>query len=1179
MTPRPIVSVVVPILLFLINTVGTGQVQKDPSRHRLLWRITGPGMPGTSYLFGTMHVRDERAFAFGDSVLPALRRCEAFAMEVDMDSVMYARLDRPEEYLTDNTGSESALRREKRIEKALKTLTIGRRPMPLHKNDYPMDLDLYLNQMARIERKSCHGLEGIVGSGDSVLQDSIGIDDDSLRSSWSYRDVEEAQRRCLALYEQGDIDGLYIHTTLISSDRHIETIVTRRNETMMLRILPLIRTKSTFIAVGAAHLPGERGLIDLLRHHGYNVEPVSQTFRDPLPSRNLSMQYESHAFMTVDSVLSFSTPMPMRLASPEVRDAALLGLPLNGDLYVGVDAAKGEEVRVLHLTGMMRQADAREVDLMEDIIASISNDVDTITAVENRVISGKSVNIISAIRQNSHTTYFLVTTQSTVSTITLSWQDKESRLRQYVEESLFIGESRNIEERWETYVNDTLGLSVEMPAASVERIFLSQGSIRTARLRMYMEGSGSNGLELHILDAEPGMMWMSDNFLQNMELMAEDLGLQVVEVTYGEVQGYPSRRVLFGKDGIGRYEMLLIIRDDREYYLKGGWTTEQGRISVRRFLSSFRIIPYYRTALWQSVSCMDSTITASLPLFAPNPNSEEYEAVGKVIGTNFQDTVTSVTWFVGRVILPIYQTFDGSRSAAMDTIRSRAGIADSSIVFDTTIVIDGTHIRESHWWIGARLGMHVQRMFFCGDELYVLSSDMTTPTYSDRSSWSVPFSTMRCKCPDGTGDRFRSKAAMLFDDIESDDTAKQSEASSYLWRATMNPSDYDIYATRYVSWVRDTAVRYQLMRGTLRLALFSSDAVRTRRFLLNVADTTSDERARGTFYRDVVLYRDTSSIRMFDSLLSSGQVPDSTWRDLSLFFILSDSVAADKFVKAVLPYCQKPIIRDLYLQAKLIQYRSKYAIPNKDYGARDSILSITDAILEEMKRMNGTDDDRNRVIWNSLYQCLSIFDYFERDDRIVERIRSLIRQTDPIIGLMALSKVANAGQRLQGEDIERYIDDASRRIELLRICDDTENMSVVPARTLADTSIVEGLLVNQVEDLIYDEAGTSGNVIPSYGQKGYRPPSSIVVKDYQEENPDYRGRWILVKFRTNLPYGPDVWYAGIAGPFFPDMRGHIGKLSFVTKYEAFDDYDADEHARLLMEFKVGQDTYEEVDDE
>lgn len=1174
-----IVSIVLLIVFVVVNSIGTSQELKDPSRHRLLWRITGPDIPGTSYLFGTMHVRDERAFAFGDSVLPALRRCGAFAMEVDMDSVMHARLDRPEEYLMDDTGSEAVSRRENRIGKALKTITIGRRSTPLHKNDYPMDLDLYLNQVARIDRKSCHGLEEIGGSGDSVQQDSIDVDDDSLRSSWSSRDIEEAQSRGLELYEQGDIEGLYIHTTLISSDRHIEAIVTRRNETMMLRILPLIRTKPTFMAVGAAHLPGERGLIELLRRHGYNVEPIHQTFNDSLPPRNLSMQYEAHVFRTVDSVLSFTAPMPLRLASASARDAALSGIPLNGELYIGSNAVKGEEVKVLHLTGMMRQGSTDEAGLVDDIVESVSNDVDSITAAEEKVISGKRIVVIQATRQGAYLTFLMIKTESTISTIILVGREKESRLQQYIEKSLTIGESTRIDETWGTYVDDTLGLSIEMPTATVIRTKYPGLGIRRVQERMYTEGDGTSEIRFHILDAEPGMTWLSDNFMREVDVFADDLGLQVIESIYQEVQGYPARRTLLGKDGVGTHEVLFVVRDDRGYELRGTWSTEQGKASVKRFLTSFKIVPYHQTTQWHTVECMGSTLITSLPSFVSSPNSVEYEALGRVLGTNYQDTVRAATWFVGRMIFPEYLTFEESPDMAMRAMCMRAGIDDSSIMFDTTTVIDGIRVKESHWPINNKYGMHVQRMFFCGDELYVLSSDMTMPTYRDHSSWSMPFATMRCKCPDGTGDRFRSKAAMLFDDIESDDTAKQGRASSYLWSGTMNPSDYDIYAARYVSWVRDTAVRYQLMRGALRQALFNSDAARTRRFLLEVADTTSDERIRGTFYRDVILHRDASAISTFDSLLSSRRVPDSTWRDLSLFFILQDSSSAGMFVKAVLPYCKKPIIRDLYLQAKLIQYRSTYVLPKTDQGTRDSVLSITDAILDEMSRTSSDDEKNIGATWNSLYQCLSIFDYFEDDERIIERTRTLVRHADPFIGLMALGKVANAGRPLRSAEIERFVDDASRRIELLRICDGTGNADIVPKRALADTSILEGLLVGEVEDLIFSEMGGDGKTVPSYGKKGYRQPSSIVVKDYQEENPDYRGRWILVKFRTNLPYGPDVWYAAIAGPFFPDMRGHIGKLSFVTKYDAFDDYDADEHARLLMEFKVGQDVYEDVDDE
>jgi uncharacterized protein YbaP (TraB family) len=47
-----------------------------------------------------------------------------------------------------------------------------------------------------------------------------------------------------------------------------------RNVMWVPKIEGLIRTKPTFIAVGAAHLGGEKGLIKLLRARGYDVRPI-----------------------------------------------------------------------------------------------------------------------------------------------------------------------------------------------------------------------------------------------------------------------------------------------------------------------------------------------------------------------------------------------------------------------------------------------------------------------------------------------------------------------------------------------------------------------------------------------------------------------------------------------------------------------------------------------------------------------------------------------------------------------------------------------------------------------------------------------------------------------------------------------------------------------------------------
>ncbi|MBV8255499.1 MAG: TraB/GumN family protein [Chitinophaga sp.] len=63
------------------------------SKYQLLWRIDGPGIKQSSYLYGSMHLRDPRVFEFSDSVLLAFHQARNFATEVDMDSLMTSLID------------------------------------------------------------------------------------------------------------------------------------------------------------------------------------------------------------------------------------------------------------------------------------------------------------------------------------------------------------------------------------------------------------------------------------------------------------------------------------------------------------------------------------------------------------------------------------------------------------------------------------------------------------------------------------------------------------------------------------------------------------------------------------------------------------------------------------------------------------------------------------------------------------------------------------------------------------------------------------------------------------------------------------------------------------------------------------------------------------------------------
>lgn len=51
-------------------------------------------------------------------------------------------------------------------------------------------------------------------------------------------------------------------------------MVTTRNRKMVEKAAPILERGGAFIAIGALHLPGQDGLVELFRRKGYNVSRV-----------------------------------------------------------------------------------------------------------------------------------------------------------------------------------------------------------------------------------------------------------------------------------------------------------------------------------------------------------------------------------------------------------------------------------------------------------------------------------------------------------------------------------------------------------------------------------------------------------------------------------------------------------------------------------------------------------------------------------------------------------------------------------------------------------------------------------------------------------------------------------------------------------------------------------------
>ncbi|MBK6379908.1 MAG: TraB/GumN family protein [Chitinophagaceae bacterium] len=82
-------------------------------------------------------------------------------------------------------------------------------------------------------------------------------------------------------YRRGDLDLMdSLDRMMDRSEAFTEKFLFKRNEIQANSMDTIMRKNSLFVGVGAAHLPGPRGVIELLRTMGYTLRPIYMTDRD-----------------------------------------------------------------------------------------------------------------------------------------------------------------------------------------------------------------------------------------------------------------------------------------------------------------------------------------------------------------------------------------------------------------------------------------------------------------------------------------------------------------------------------------------------------------------------------------------------------------------------------------------------------------------------------------------------------------------------------------------------------------------------------------------------------------------------------------------------------------------------------------------------------------------------------
>lgn len=271
----------------------------------VLWRIERGDDP-VSYLFGTVHVPHPTVSQLTPKTLEALRTSRVAAFEggrvpredlpdvVAQANTLTTADDAPlQKLLTDDelklveqsiaeAGYSASLARRIRPWVAAMFLTGG--DCDGQQEQGAVALDEALAEEARRGSIEVVGLETILEQ-----YRSIADIDSKAQGMWLKSNLATHHRRSditatiAELYRFRRIDAVWKLTRALATSVEIsdadlaavrDGLVTKRNERLFRRSLPLVESGGAFIAVGAMHLLADDGLVERFRHHGFTVVPV-----------------------------------------------------------------------------------------------------------------------------------------------------------------------------------------------------------------------------------------------------------------------------------------------------------------------------------------------------------------------------------------------------------------------------------------------------------------------------------------------------------------------------------------------------------------------------------------------------------------------------------------------------------------------------------------------------------------------------------------------------------------------------------------------------------------------------------------------------------------------------------------------------------------------------------------
>ena len=1049
------------IFLFCLTAC---QLFAQKKYNSLLWEISGNGLKKPSYIYGTMHVSNKLAFRLGEPFYKAISECDIVATELNPETWFESFITSEEYKQSFSNARAGSLSGSMGISSFGEALHNDREP--LVKNAFQQDLsvinnlmyrisatqanyeeatflDLYIYKCAKKLNKKVAGVETYQQLMDEMAEstntdindreDEVSVNPKDKLNSWALSEkIEEAYRRA-------DLDVLDSLSHIGMSKREAEYILYRRNKIMGHFIDSVTKSQRLFIGVGAAHLPGEKGIIEWLRKKGYTVKPMDLGERDAMQRSALDSLIYTHRTATYVSPDSFySVAVPGHMLDMMSMSSMYLGTAVdmvNGGYYTVTRTLSGSFITNETIDHVLSSLDSSFYEIVPgDIISKKS--------IER--FGYKGFEILNRTRRGDQQRTQLFVTPNEIVIFKLNGTDNFASSAEADKFFNSISMRPASSGSWRVFFSRDQTFSITAPPDAFQYYSSSLDNIDDRHLMLSSGERGTSYFVLkHIYNASDYIERDSIEMVDMLESFAKKAKyvLDTPSYHYSIWHGRPVINATYTTTE-NRHIRLRTVLNQLNYYLLGAYY-DQDTSQIESFMNSFTLRNrQYDNYTWYTDTTLrcrvklpyvpkESALSATKSYMYRYKSSEDAEKNKTFCKPGYDETIKVSFAHYDRYLMVPDTTFykKAKKTLSLNNYQQLNNVK-------TAKTKDGWQIDALVSDTGSSQLIH-KRMILKNGTRYLIQAYVDT-LLGESDFVKTFFATFTPKDTVIGVSPLINKGSLYLKDLYSKDTAIQNKAIAYTGYIRFAKSDVDGFIHAVKNLPKTTEYKDYV---DLKMNLFENFAIsndpRVLEFLKSEYEQYSDTATYQYAILKALSFMETpASISLFKDLITTEQPLGEEYRARMIFKPLIDS-----------PALVKDYFTDLYALASIQDYKpfiirlmaalsDKHLLTPEQY--RDKLPTLLTEARNEYKRDKsggGTysySDDGDGSDANSLLSCYNklLIPFIESNTAVKSYFDKVLRQGGEDLKIELISTMLSKGKSVPDSILNPLAADQMKRIQL-----------------------------------------------------------------------------------------------------------------------------------------------------